>query len=126
MPAEPYLIAHLVRGEPTFDIATRCDDMGTESDPSPWWIIPTSGHRAYPFYHEISGYAAIPLNGLRQDGTDWIISGCWFDWVKKVMIDPNPNWPDHYSHTAAPKGQGLISNLAERLGLVKRAVIKRR
>lgn len=43
-----YLIAHKVRGQPGFDVAIRCDDMGTPSDPGPWWIIPTSGHRAYP------------------------------------------------------------------------------
>lgn len=54
-----YLIAHKVRGEPAFDIAERmvcpecqghecgcieCDHEGF------WWIVSTSGHRAYPFY----------------------------------------------------------------------------
>ena len=43
-----YLILHKVRGEPAFDIATLCEDMGTESDPGPWWIVTTSGHRAHP------------------------------------------------------------------------------
>lgn len=51
-----YLIAHKVRGEPAFDVATKmqcpecaaqgcseCDNTGW------WWIIPTSGHRAYPY-----------------------------------------------------------------------------
>ena len=52
-----YLIAHKVRGEPAFDIAQHmtcpacegtddhcisCDGAGH------WWIIPTSGHRAWP------------------------------------------------------------------------------
>jgi hypothetical protein len=52
-----YLIAHKVRGEPAFDIAqhmtcpkcdlgdpfcSACDGAGH------WWIIPTSGHRAFP------------------------------------------------------------------------------
>jgi hypothetical protein len=54
--SESYLVAHKVRGEPAFDIAERvecsechgmgcleCDDLGY------WWIVPTSGHRAYPF-----------------------------------------------------------------------------
>lgn len=59
-PAQLFLIAHKVRGEPAFDVATRiecaecngntpesghcaeCDDFGY------WWIVPTSGHRAYP------------------------------------------------------------------------------
>ena len=39
-----YLIAHKVRGEPAFDIAIQMT-MGDEL----WWIIPTSGHRAYPW-----------------------------------------------------------------------------
>lgn len=54
-----YLIAHKVRGEPAFDIAqhmtcpkcdatddhcTACDGQGH------WWIIPTSGHRAWPYW----------------------------------------------------------------------------
>ena len=40
-----YLIAHKVRGEPAFDIAIQM--MMADG---PWWIIPTSGHRAYPFW----------------------------------------------------------------------------
>ena len=61
--SELFLVAHKVRGEATFDVAERmlcpecqgnsskgrepyvcfeCDDLGY------WWIIPTSGHRAYP------------------------------------------------------------------------------
>ena len=38
-----YLILHKVRGEPAFDIATRLT-IGDEEG----WLIPTSGHRAYP------------------------------------------------------------------------------
>lgn len=38
-----HLILHKVRGEPAFDIATEID-IGDEKG----WIIPTSGHRAYP------------------------------------------------------------------------------
>ena len=37
-----YLIAHKVRGERAFDVA--------ELDGNGWWIIPTSGHRAYPYW----------------------------------------------------------------------------
>lgn len=39
-----HLILHKVRGEPAFDVATELqigDELG--------WIIPTSGHRAYPY-----------------------------------------------------------------------------
>ena len=47
MPTEPtpYLIAHRVRGERAFDVAIQLqigDELG--------WIIPTSGHRAYPYW----------------------------------------------------------------------------
>lgn len=60
--ADPFLICHKVRGEPAFDVAIQmdcplcqggidpmcieCDDLGY------WWIIPTSGHRAYPYWSE--------------------------------------------------------------------------
>lgn len=69
--SELYLVAHKVRGEPAFDIAVQmecpicegrswvanadsceafacheCDSTGY------WWIIPTSGHRAYPYWEE--------------------------------------------------------------------------
>lgn len=63
MNEEPYLILHKVRSKPAFDIAIRmCGEdlpcqpncglfdgevcMAREED---WWIIPTSGHRAYPY-----------------------------------------------------------------------------
>lgn len=64
-----YLIAHKVRGEPAFDIAEhmtcpkcagqgwvanadtcegfRCDACDEQGH---WWIIPTSGHRAFPYW----------------------------------------------------------------------------
>ena len=38
-----YLILHKVRGEPAFDVAYQME-IGDEVG----WIIPTSGHRAYP------------------------------------------------------------------------------
>jgi hypothetical protein len=41
--SESYLILHKVRGEPAFDVAVRIK-IGDEDG----WIIPTSGHRAYP------------------------------------------------------------------------------
>jgi hypothetical protein len=58
MTEEPFLIAHKVRGEEAFDVAIQmecpechgngccneCEDKGY------WWIIPTSGHRAYPYF----------------------------------------------------------------------------
>jgi hypothetical protein len=117
-----YLIIHKVRGQPAFDIACRCDDMGTPSDPGPWWIIPTSGHRAYPFKHwaledlrDISDYPhANPSSVKIQDD----ILAEW--------------WPDHYQVTepnATPVGDLLATGraLLETIGLLKpKAPIRRR
>lgn len=111
--SDPYLITHLVRGEPAFDIAIRCDDMGTTSDPGPWWIIPTSGHRAYPYWK-------IDLCEL--------MAGDSFDPYNLLARVPPPptDHPDHYTSHAAPR-TGLITNLAERLGFVpKPTTITRR
>lgn len=41
-----HLIAHVVRGKPAFDIAFPCA-FGSEQG----WMIPTSGHRAHPYWH---------------------------------------------------------------------------
>lgn len=115
--SDPYLIAHLVRGSPAFDIAIRCDDMGTESDPGPWWIVPTSGHRAYP-------YQIWKLRDMAwHDGTSNPMCG------RPLLMTTYPaptDHPDHYTTYAAPR-QGLITNLAERLGFVpKPTTITRR
>ena len=91
--SSPYLIAHVVRGSPAFDIAEQLqigDELG--------WIIPTSGHRAYPYWTE----ALDAFNPM---------------WKDNLPLPP-PDHPDHYSLSTAPKGTGLISNLAERLGFV--------
>lgn len=115
MTSQPYLICHIVRSEPAFDIAIRCDDMGTESDPGPWWIIPTSGHRAYPYRHW-------RLDDL-YDGSDMDMPQPTY---VLDSVEPPPNWPDHYQ-TYAAKGQAKIANLAEVLGFVpKPGVIRRR
>lgn len=82
-----YLIAHKVRREPAFDVAVKmecpicrnvyecaeCDNEGF------WWIIPTSGHRAFPFYH-----GELPE-----------------DFVCSVPEMPE-GLPDHYPEVAAP------------------------
>lgn len=84
--SELYLIAHKVRGEPAFDIAIQLDTEGTSTDPAPWWIIPTSGHRARPYWHYkledlYSGPDKGTLTAREMIGTD----------------DCPPNWPDHYA-----------------------------
>jgi hypothetical protein len=76
-----YLILHKVRGEPAFDIADQIEGSGTESDPGPWWIIPTSGHRAYPYQHW-------PMQMMWHHTTNG-------DYVP-TLVEPPAGWPDHY------------------------------
>lgn len=61
-----FLIAHKVRGQLAFDVALQLtfDDgtpFGTPSDPGPWWLVPTSGHRAWPL-----SAVALDAPGIRQ------------------------------------------------------------
>lgn len=92
--SELYLIAHKVRGQPAFDIATRLQ-IGDEEG----WIIPTSGHRAYPYWD-------IPMSWLRD------FEGVGFPDIELPTMPPD--WPDHYATTAAPR-----LRLADALGLTK-------
>jgi len=64
-----YLILHKVRGEPAFDVAQKIVIGGEEG-----WIIPTSGHRAYP--------------------SQWFELGIILPMFQGYEIDPN--LPDHY------------------------------
>jgi len=94
--SELYLIAHSVRGEAAFDVALQmdcpccvtsdyysregcleCDSLGY------WWIIPTSGHRAYPYWTSELG----ELTNGEIHAIGEVPSG----------------WPDHYRTKAAPK-----------------------
>jgi hypothetical protein len=79
---ELYLILHRVRGEPAFDIASRLD-IGSAGG----WIIPTSGHRAYP-------YRWWSLEDL-VDGSDINMSG-FHDRPASFDHTIPDNWPDHY------------------------------
>lgn len=119
MMTDLFLIAHKVRGEPAFDVATKmecpecpegtdegfcteCDSLGF------WWIIPTSGHRAYPIMHWDLGDLADISN---QDG-----------WMPDVLTVAGPlashpdfaSLPDHYVHKATP-----TVSLATALGIAK-------
>ena len=95
-----YLIAHKVRGEPAFDIAMRCDDMGSENDPGPWWIIPTSGHRAWPFWWE-------ELSSL--------IPQIWDNPDHPCKFIPS-EWRDHYHVNSPSTRKSALIDLAD-LGL---------
>src|SRR6267142_5413347 len=86
---ELFLIAHSVRGEAAFDVAVQmecphcnanenvhcfdCDSLGY------WWIIPTSGHRAFPYWCD-------PLQWYLDELCD---------------VPPMPSgWPGHYKTNA--------------------------
>lgn len=115
---DPYLIAHKVRGEPAFDVAVRMDcplcreDGGTiswgchECDSLGYWfIIPTSGHRAYPYWDA-------PLSDCTATkGMS----------TKRIFIEDHPmppDLPDHYPHSSHTPTSG--PSLAERLGITNR------
>lgn len=109
-----FLIAHKVRGEPAFDIAERmicpecnegngmvketycleCEDKGY------WWIIGTSGHRAYPFNTaKISEESLLILNEMP------------------------PSLPDHYPTRSPPKSEPSSGKLLlAQLGLIPKVV----
>lgn len=82
-----YLIAHKVRGEPAFDVAIQM-----EMADGLWWIIPTSGHRAYPYWHE-------PLESGDQTTLDY------------VRAEMPEGHPDHYpaAQRAAPSRPSVNS-----------------
>lgn len=109
MTEERYLVAHKVRGEPAFDVAIKmqcpkclgrasqecidgpmfcseCDDHGW------WWIIPTSGHRAHPWWStELKGIGnMIYMTDDQGQSPRWV---CGFM--------PN-NLPEHYQDSRAP------------------------
>lgn len=100
METEPqlYLIAHKVRGEPAFDIAHKLM-IGDEEG----WIIPTSGHRAYPV-----AYFPLSKLAIEEHPHNNPLDVVWTLDFSAV--------PDHYT-TTADKGRGLIKDLAAVLGL---------
>lgn len=107
---ELYLIAHKVRGELAWDVAHKLQ-IGDEEG----WLIPTSGHRAYPLTHW-------KLDDL-VDVDD-------YPHKYPAQYDPKePMWgavPDHYE-TTADKGRGVMSGLTALLGIRKPTLdIKRR
>jgi hypothetical protein len=95
-----YLIIHKVRGEPALDIAEKME-IGDEQG----WIIPTSGHRAYPCHYWA-------LDDL-YDGSDMDMP-MPTDVLDDVILPDD--LPDHYAVRAAPT---RLSGLLEKLGLKK-------
>lgn len=109
MESDLYLVAHKVHGAPAFDIACKidcpecitwpnsssgcfeCDQLGF------WWIIPTSGHRAYPFAHTIM---------LCHE--DQSISFAFPPGEPGTMP---PSLPDHYHTSTESSAPSLLSRL---------------
>jgi hypothetical protein len=60
-----YLIVHKVRGQAAIDVAQRVV-IGDEDV----WLIPTSGHRAYPFAHQALGDSAERMTEF-ANGAEW-------------------------------------------------------
>ena len=118
MSDELFLILHKVRGEPAFDIAIRDDSMGTPEDPGPWWIIPTSGHRAYPFrWWDMEDLRDI--SDVNQYGNS---HSCPIH-----VTDAIPSgWPDHYPDRPSPTAPRRLASLLGALGLGPRADLRRR
>lgn len=119
-----YLIAHKVRGEAAFDVAHRikcpiCEPIQqgvdeaerglihcSECDDGYWWIIGTSGHRAYPFWHtRLEGVLQGELHASLTDG-----------WLAYTIANMPNDLPDHYQTTAAP-GTGKVKDLLSKLAL---------
>lgn len=122
MSDEPFLIAHRVRNEPSFDIAIKqtcgiCEGHGDGCDECDgegyWWICSTSGHRAYPYWHDsLSSFARQDMDGSCNK-LDFIPS----------MPD---NCPDHYPSSASPKSSPSAGrSLLSLLGLGKASIRRR-
>ena len=82
-----YLILHKVRGAPAFDVAERIQ-LGDEEG----WIIPTSGHRAYPVWYS-------DLFGLIDEGTGCHVLDGYLGHVMKNMPE---DLRDHYECSREP------------------------
>jgi hypothetical protein len=82
MSDEAHLILHLVRGEPEFGVAVPMERNGEV-----WWIICSSGHRAYPFkkwpLEDLVDTSDINYAGRHPRPLDFL------DTVPEY-------WPDHY------------------------------
>ncbi len=116
-----FLIAHKVRGEPAFDIAERMDcpyciptqnfrtveECVECSGDGFWWIVSTSGHRAYP-------WRSFPLSQLEGDVDQGYFEG--------IMFEMPPSLPDHYPTRQAKPEKSSGKGLLAALGLLPKVV----
>lgn len=100
--SELYLVAHKVRGEAAFDVACMLDVLDEDGDPI--WIIPTSGHRARPYWQ--CPIADLICEDTSIDARDW-------PYITSVVPIMPPDLLDHY-HLDAPRPS---TKLIDRLNL---------
>lgn len=116
--SEPFLIAHVVSGEPAFDIAEKmtcplCSGEGCAEcdDADYWWICSTSGHRAYPYwYFELSELLYDEKLSPHEYSPRVLLD---------IVPDPPPSWPDHYPKSSPEPAKPKVRSLLQALGLVK-------
>lgn len=122
--SEPHLILHKVRGEPAFDVAIKLTldrdlECTTAIDDDEVWIIPTSGHRAYPFWS--SKLTELHINLLNPT-----------QFITHALTLKLEGHPDHYSCNDRPLKEDVYlvkqraKGLLENLGLVKKVNVERR
>lgn len=114
---EPFLILHRVRGEPAFDIAT-C--VGQDGEGEELWIIPTSGHRAHPWWHFPLAQIGYLIENLGKPAPDNLVWCSMLDHDKRHHPLPD-TWPDHYAcnnPNTQPSESG--TSLLARLGLAQK------
>lgn len=109
-----YLILHKVRGEPAFDIAiptTIADEAA--------WIIPTSGHRAYPVdYWALDELCIMTMDKYSER----------YHSINEVAASIPSDWPDHYAcETSVHYNLSqTASSLLAKLGLGSKPIKRRR
>lgn len=115
--SEPHLILHKVRGEPAFDVAIKLYQASEPGEEV--WIIPTSGHRAYPFWS--SKLTELHINLLNPT-----------QFITHALTLKLEGHPDHYSCNDRPLKEDVYlvkqraKGLLENLGLVKKVNVERR
>jgi hypothetical protein len=85
-----YLILHKVRGEPAFDIAQKLHIHTSTCASGSYeeiWIIPTSGHRAYPYRKWLLD-DLIDISDINNAGVHESPAS-----LDHTLPD---DWPDHY------------------------------
>lgn len=134
----PYLIAHKVRGAAAFDVAEQmrcpiCGGVGSHANPDfetgempdyegasctecdgtgYWWIVSTSGHRAYPYW---------------ECRLDDVLVECAGEYESITFGVPEmpAEGPDHYPINKAPEERVNPQALLTRLGLGREPIRRR-